>query len=266
MKQSLTDFIKRVDAIRKSLNGVKSVQLQSQSLKSEIRKVIEDYFDKVRPGILQKDLQDSNFTKIDKAMQDLLPLCHKKGSTSTYKTSLTTIRKLLIEADSKIISSFQPPVKEYNEIDMKIIDTLEKILPSAALSYKQAVEDLSAANRFSWRGPATDLRESLRETLDHLAPDADVKAMSGYKQSPETSGPTMKQKVKYILTKRSISKTKTEASESAVESVESSVGTFVRSVYTRSSISTHTPTDKTEVIRVRNFVRAVLCELLEIDV
>ena len=57
-----------------------------------------------------------------------------------------------------------------------IIGTLTSLLPSSARSYEQAIRDLQSADRLSWRGPATDLRESLRETLDHLAPDADVAA------------------------------------------------------------------------------------------
>jgi hypothetical protein len=58
----------------------------------------------------------------------------------------------------------------------------------------------------SWRGPATDFRESLRETLDHLAPDSAVKAEPGFKLEQNTSGPTMKQKVRFILKKRGVSK------------------------------------------------------------
>lgn len=104
----------------------------------------------------------------------------------------------------------------------------------------------------------------MRETLDHLAPDTDVIAMSGYKQSPDTNGPTMKQKVRFVLKKRGLTQALSAPAETATEAVDSAIGTFVRSVYTRSSVSTHTPTDKGEVIRIRDFVRVVLCELLEV--
>lgn len=140
-----------------------------------------------------------------------------------------------------------------------------KILPSAASSYRQAIVDLREEKRYSWRGPATDFREALRETLDYLAPDNLVIAMPGYKPEKDTNGPTMKQKVRFILTRRGVSKAQSATSENATESIENMVGAFVRSVYTRSSISTHTPTEKTEVVRVKNFVRATLCELLEIQ-
>ena len=76
----------------------------------------------------------------------------------------------------------------------------------------------------------------------------------------------MKQKVRYVLRRREKSKTSVEASEGAVEAVDAIVGGFVRSVYSRSSVSTHTPTTRDEVIRVRDFVKVALSELLEIRV
>ena len=151
-----------------------------------------------------------------------------------------------------------------DSVDEKILSTLRNLVPSAADSYEQALVDLSATDRLSWRGPATDLRESLRETLDHLAPDNDVEDMPGYKPVAGAQRPTMKQKVGYILKNRGISKTLTEPAQNAVDAVDNIIGKLVRSVYNRSSVSTHTPTDRNEVTRIYDFVRVVLCELLEI--
>jgi hypothetical protein len=183
-----------------------------------------------------------------------------------YKTLLSNTRKGLIKLDARIVAtpSTTGSQPQSNGLDNQIIETLEQIVPSAALSYRQALIDLESDTRFSWRGPATDLRETLRETLDYLAPDADVIAMPGYKQTPDTNGPTMKQKVRFIMKNRGAAKALSAPAETATESIESAVGSFVRSVYTRSSVSTHTPTDKNEVIRIREFVRVVLSELLEI--
>lgn len=54
------------------------------------------------------------------------------------------------------------------------------------------------------------------------------------------------------------------APESAVQGVEDILGGITRSVYNRTSISTHTATDKKEVVRVHAWVRLVLCDLLEV--
>jgi hypothetical protein len=69
---------------------------------------------------------------------------------------------------------------------------LQDICPTAAAAYSQAFEGLRAETRESWRGPATDLRESLRGTLDILAPDADAMAPPGFKLEKDAHRPTMR--------------------------------------------------------------------------
>lgn len=149
--------------------------------------------------------------------------------------------------------------------DRRIINVLHEMLPSAARSYEQAAQDLQLAQRHSWRGPATDLREALRETLDHLAPDAEVLAHPGFKLEPDTTGPTMRQKVRFLFRKRGVGSAATETTEAAVIAVDEAMGRFVRSVYTRSAASTHTPTQRNEVITVRDLVRISLRELLQVE-
>ncbi len=262
----ISDFVFMVEKARKELNQIDSPQLYSLVRRNSLRALVEQYFKDIRPHIKRASEQDDDISNVDTLMQELLEMCHKRGLIKHYKTLLSNIRKGLIQIDSRIITSPSGGVvnQTNNEVDTLILKTLSLIVPSAAYSYQQAILDLQAEQRFSWRGPATDLREALRETLDHLAPDADVTAMPGYKQSPDTNGPTMKQKVRFVLKKRGLNMVLSAPAESATESVDLAVGTFVRSVYTRSNVSTHTPTDKTEVIRLRDFVRVVLCELLEV--
>ena len=104
------------------------------------------------------------------------------------------------------------------------------------------------------------------KTLDYLAPDKDVSAQKGYKQNPNTNGPTMKQKVKYVLSNRKVQSGIIKTVEDAAQIVDDSIGTFIRSVYTRASISTHTPTEKSEVKRIYDLVKVVLSELLELRI
>lgn len=266
MPSSLADFIIRLAQSRKDLNNITSPQLHSQQRREELRKLVEDYFNTIRPSLIEASAQDPDVNDVDELMQELIELCHKHGSVKRYKNLLSNTRKGLIKLDARIVSipstTGSQPLS--NGLDNMIIGTLEKIVPAAALSYRQALIDLEADHRFSWRGPATDLREALRETLDYLAPDAEVIALPGYKQNPDINGPTMKQKVWFIMKNRGAAKALSAPAETATESIESAVGSFVRSVYTRSSVSTHTPTDKNEVVRIREFVRVVLSELLEI--
>jgi hypothetical protein len=133
-------------------------------------------------------------------------------------------------------------------------------VPNAARSFKQALIDLTDSKRFSYRGPAVELREALRETLDFLAPDKEVVKMDGYKQEPKLNGPTMKQKVRFILRARGM-KDET-APEQAASAIEEIVGGFARSVYTMSNTGTHGSKERADVMRIRRYVIVVLHDIL----
>ena len=148
--------------------------------------------------------------------------------------------------------------------DERVIQTLDGLVPAAALSYRQAIIDLADDNRLSFRGPALELRETLRETLDHLAPDEEVTAVPGYANEKGRNGPTMKQKVRFILKARGQSKSSSELPENTATTLDEMVGTLTRSVYDRSSVATHVATERRAVAQIRRYVVAVLHHILEL--
>jgi predicted pPIWI-associating nuclease len=148
--------------------------------------------------------------------------------------------------------------------EQQLIDTLAGILPATAQSYEQVLFDLGGPPRRSYRGVAHELREVLRETLDHFAPDADVMAEPGFKLEKGTFGPTHRQKASYILRKRRLSREAIRAPELAVSMVEELGASFARSTYTRGAISAHRATSRPEVRKLKGYVDAVLAEILEI--
>lgn len=249
----------------KAITKVKVRTLTRGDLLETARALVDSYFRTGREAALACGVAESQLADIDSNMQQLLESTHRQTSISVYRDLLRSIRREFVEIEKQALKSLPvgkiPPLRP---VDAQIIETLRQLLPSAALSYQQGLADLAGPDRSSWRGPATDLREALRETLDHLAPDKDVTKQDGFKLEAGRNEPTMKQKVRYVLRQRGKTSTAVEASEAAVEAVEAALATFVRSTYTRSNVSTHTPTDRTEVLRVRDFVRISLCELLEI--
>lgn len=267
MPAHVTSFIADLEKVRKTLNGLNGGRVSSMRVKASLRELAERYFSEIRPTLIDHSEGEQDISAVSDAMQSLVEMCHKRGAATSYIELLRTAKRHLILLDSRLLSTPSAAASDPGEktpADMRIIRTLRALVPSAALSYEQALIDIDLPARLSWRGPATDLREALRETLDHLAPDEDVKAAPGYKQEPDARGPTMKQKVRYILKMRETSKSIAATTEDATKSVDEAIGTFVRSVYTRSSVSTHTPTDKNEVLRVLDLVRVVLRELLEV--
>jgi Predicted pPIWI-associating nuclease len=137
--------------------------------------------------------------------------------------------------------------------DEQIIDKLNALVPSAALSYKQAILDLRDDSRVSFRGPALELREALREILDHLAPNAEVK---------DRTGPTTKQKVRFIL-KTKGKRSSSDTPEQAVTAFEEAIAGLTRAVYELSSKATHVAGERQTVAQLRRYVVAILHDILE---
>lgn len=138
------------------------------------------------------------------------------------------------------------------------------MLPSAANSYRQVLSDIEEPGRLSYRGTAAELRETVREVLDHLAPDADVMASPGFKLEPNQRGPTMKQKVRFILRARKSGDSARQTAEDAVRHVDENVASLGRSVYTRGSVDVHTSRPREEVMNFKMYADAVLAEMLQI--
>lgn len=265
MLDDIRDFKRQIDALDRTLRGVRAAQIDRADIRNEARGIVDRYFREIRVGAT-KIASSELLSMCDGYAHALLEVTHRRSATATYKSTVKSLQQCVLDLEkSALLTAAVAQGPTLDPADQRIIVTLRSMLPSAALSYEQALLDMQATQRLSWRGPATDLREALRETLDHLAPDSDVRAEQGFKLEQNTNGPTMKQKVRFVLRKRGVSRSAMEAPEAAVQAVDEAVGTFVRSVYTRSNISTHTPTNRSEVVRVHELVRVALRELLAIE-
>jgi len=168
--------------------------------------------------------------------------------------------KIREDYDRKYLA--RPNAKAMSEVEAGIFKALDEVIPTTSLSYKQVLQDLNVQNRVSYRGTAAELREVVRELLDHLAPDDEV--LKTVKLDPTQKRPSMKQKATFILKKRGVGDTTRKTAEDAVNAVENSVGSLARSVYDRGSISTHIATTRVEVLTFKGYAEAVLAELLQI--
>jgi len=87
----------------------------------------------------------------------------------------------------------------------RIYWALKDISEHLARSYLQVKMDINAPTRISWAGTAHEIREILATLLRKLAPDEAVCAQEWYRKESSASGPTQKQRVKYILQQRRVS-------------------------------------------------------------
>lgn len=258
------NYLKKINSLELFIKKNEGLQVRNERKKKKIQLFIDDYFRTQREALLQTS-SELPINNIDTLMQDMLSLTHKDAIQLSYLQILSELKKSFQEID-KITLVVQLPRNEMNhsEIDIKIIETLNKIVPSAAKSYEQALIDLRSDKRLSWRGPATDIREAIRETLDYLAPDDDVMKESGFKFEADCKGPTMRQKAKFILKNRKVNDTELSNNQASLQVIEDSVGAYIRTVYKRANVSTHTPTEKPEVLRIKQHAVIVFQEILSL--
>src|SRR5262249_29121066 len=160
--------------------------------KGRVRSCVLFYFETARPLLAKLVGEDVTLTTLDNEMQELLRCSQRRALITDYRRLLKRAKEALSELELKSLGrrSITPASGSAERHHQRILDMLKKICPSAALSYEQALRDLSDTARKSWRGTAVELREALREVLDVLAPDEDVKGQSGFKLEPDADGPT----------------------------------------------------------------------------
>lgn len=258
-------LVKDIEQLKKSVSAVKAININSKTLKTNVIETVKVYFSDYRNYLKERDLGDDLIGFVDEHMQELMRLAQGNNSKKSFAIKLKEIDRVIKELSVKDVSIAAKPRVKIGESENAIISTLEAIVPSASLSYKQAIFDLAGSEpKFSYRGTATELRESLRETLDHLAPDSNVTGEAGFKFETDQTKPTMKQKVRYILKQREVNETMRAPTEKSTEMVDELLGQIARATYSRASLSTHLKTTKAEVLKVKRCVDLVLHELLEI--
>jgi Predicted pPIWI-associating nuclease len=247
------------------ISQARTVNINAASLRSEAKNVAQYYFRDSRAALSDLGLEE-HLDVLDTAFKTLLELSDRPNATASYKKQIKMIRKLMPKMTSRIELNrgIVRAVANINEEDARIIETLEGLVPAAALSYKQAITDLTDDRRISFRGPALELREALRETLDHLAPDDAITSADWYVQERGRPGPTMKQKVRFILKARGQGRSSSTVPEQTTTTVDEMVGTLTRSVYDRTSFATHVASERRTVIQIRRYVVAILHDILEL--
>lgn len=249
----------------RQLDKTKSINVNASATRKKAIAVAQQYFRSCRP-LLQGIGIDDELSVLDQGFENLIQLASGANAASSYKKNVKSIRKVIprVTARIELSQNVTGGAGSYNAEDDRIITTLEGLVPSAGLSYQQAIADLSDDSRVSFRGPALELREALRETLDHLAPDNEVMAATGYVQEKERHGPTMKQKVRFILKARGQSKSSSTVPEQTALTIDEMIGTLTRSIYDRSSVATHVASDRKTVAQIRRYVAAILHDILEL--
>lgn len=266
-----SDLLDQLRVLTASIRKSTAVNVNNTSIKDAAIAAGSYYFKDCR-GDARQILNDSReLAELDENWQRLIQLAQgnnaKKSYLSLAKSLLKKTTELNVAAHVHLAAPTPsgPTKLNYSEAEEILLATLDSLIPTAAQSYRQGLHDLdNQVTRFSYRGTASDFREVLRETLDTLASDEDVKKEPWFKQEPNCCGPTMKQKVRFILASRGKNRTQRLAAEKSVDVIETLCGEVARAVYDRASLSTHVQTTKGEVRQMKRYLDAVLFDVLEI--
>lgn len=257
-------FAKGISELEGFLSRSRGRIVRNPRTQTAARTLAHNYYRVVRPHLVQLAIPADALVRFEGPILKLLEVSGLAAKRATYITCITRVRRLYNEITPLRESKIAADVTVLTPIESRIIQTLEKLKPSAASSYQQALVDLSGSPRHSYRGVAHELREALRETLDHFAPDADVMAEAGFQLEKGLLRPTHRQKAIYVLKKRRLSREALQVPELAVSAIEELSASITRSAYTRGSMSAHGRSSATETRQMKMYVDAVLAELLEI--
>jgi Predicted pPIWI-associating nuclease len=270
MSEDLETLIDRVRRLRASVQASKAVNINKASIRNGAKTIVQMYFRDVRSGASQF-IEKSKLAELDAKMQRLLLLTNGRNVRKSY---ITVLRDIIAAGDAahfdvvKGRSEQQAErlaANQFTAVEEQIHRTLAAMLPSAASAYRQAVTDLSV-ERFSYRGPAIDLREALREVLDHMAPDNAVTKAVGFRLEGDAKGPTMAQKARYIMRQRETIDALARPTLDSTGLVDALTAKIVRSTYVSGSVSVHVAPTKGDVQQLKLHVDSVLAQLLGIYV
>jgi hypothetical protein len=249
----------------------KSSTKANREVVSQARALAQTYFRIVKPE-LDRLISAEDVQPLDAKFQELLALANSPSVIGKFKKVTNRIRALRPEIEVKVELAVSKRLSRtgffggtLSPIEGAIIETLDGLVPSAAASYRQALGDLRDYRRLSFRGTASELRECVREVLDHLAPDEDVEKTPNFKLEPNQTKPTMKQKARFILRARQVADGARQVPEETIAVIDESVSSLPRALYTQGSLSTHVSQTRAQVAQLKVYTDAVLAELLQLS-
>lgn len=262
MNKEINNLKTKTDNLKRTISRVRTDQVRTQRVIDKAKEFVYDYFKLVRPRLVEiYGLPERAITPLDDEIQNLFRLTQRASLKKKYKEALNRIKEEINNLEEFDLT-ISPSSLKIEAKDRQILNTLQGISPAAATAYEQGLRDLRDENHISWRGTAAEFREVLREVLDALAPDSEVMSSERFKLEQGLPRPTMKQKVVFILKERP--QRIADPIPIAVELVDELTGKFVRSVYTSASTTTHTFSERDEILKIKDYLSTALANLLEI--
>ncbi|WP_432846609.1 hypothetical protein ACQPXB_38615 [Amycolatopsis sp. CA-161197] len=145
--------------------------------------------------------------------------------------------------------------------DANILDRLRRQSGTFADSLEQALKDLNDHTRLSYIGPAGEVREVMRATVQLLAPEDEVRKQEWFKgvQQGGKVNSTQSERIRYAVQQRGGSKDQAKGVDQLIDEL---VGQIGRQTYSAGSSAFHAGTLQEKVRKLTGWVFAVLDEVL----
>jgi hypothetical protein len=145
--------------------------------------------------------------------------------------------------------------------EANILGRLRQQSSSLADSLEQALQDLNDQTRRTYVGPAGEIREVMRATVQLLAPEDEIRKQPWY-VGVEQAGkrnPSQAERIRFAVQQRGGAK---EQAKGADELIDQLVGQIGRQTYSAGSSAFHTSAVNGKVRKLTGWVFAVLDEVL----
>jgi hypothetical protein len=144
-----------------------------------------------------------------------------------------------------------------------VLDRLQRHSKPLADSLEQALTDLNDDSRLSYVGPAGEIREVLRATVQLFAPDDEVRTQTWFQGIPQGDklNPSQSERLRYAVQVRGGDREQVRGVEELIDQLISEIG---RRTYSTGSAAFHAGTQQTKVRRLAGWVFAALDEVLPV--
>lgn len=145
--------------------------------------------------------------------------------------------------------------------DVEVLARLRAVSPSLADSLDQALRDLNDPTRSSYMGPAGELREVMRATIQRLAPDDNVRKQPWYKgiQQGSRTNPSQAERTRYAVQQQRGSEDQARELDALIDQ---SIAKITRETYASGSSALHAGAAQKQVRKLTGWIFAVLDEVL----
>jgi predicted pPIWI-associating nuclease len=145
--------------------------------------------------------------------------------------------------------------------EAEILTRLRRLSPSLADSLEQALQDLNDYSRLTFVGPAGEVREVMRATIQMLAPDDEIRKQPWFVgvQQGGKRNPTQSERTRYAVQQRRGDKDQAKGVDDLVDQL---VGQIGRQTYSAGSSALHAGTVRGKVRKLTGWIFAILDEVL----